>query len=181
MADVAHKKIAIEHWQSLRNERERRSAFRRKSTWVIHAPGGTAVWYAAVLSNLTRNYTAGAATTLDIVHGVLREGLDRSAFELLKEVVEIANEELGRVIHIPMRTLARRTTFKPDESERLFRVASVFQKTLEVFDDLDKARRWFLTPKRVLGERAPLEHCGTELGAEEVRQLLGRIEHGVFT
>ena len=181
MADSSSRKITLEHWESFPSEKARRSAFRRKSTWVIHSPKSAAAWYGTVLSNLTRDYADADTVSLELVKAILEKGLDRSAFEQFKAVVEIANEELGRVIHIPMRTLARRNTFKPDESERLFRVASVFQKTLEVFDDLDKARKWFATPKRALGGTSPLDNCKTELGAEEVRRLVGRIEHGVFS
>jgi putative toxin-antitoxin system antitoxin component (TIGR02293 family) len=68
---------------------------------------------------------------------------------------------------------------EPDEFHTL-RVASAFQKSIEVLGSLDKARRWFTSPKRALGDKTPLEFCATDIGAEEVCNLLGRIEHGIF-
>ncbi len=87
----------------------------------------------------------------------------------------------AKVIRIPSRTIARRKVFKADESERILRVARVFHRTLEVMEDLERARNWFKNPKRALGEKTPFEYCDTDLGVNEVLNLLGRIEHGVFS
>ncbi len=66
------------------------------------------------------------------------------------------------------------------EAFRILHVASAFQKSIEVLGSLDKARRWFTSPKKALGGKTPLEFCATDIGAEEVCNLLGRIEHGIF-
>lgn len=139
------------------------------------------MWYATVLGNLLRRRIPMEPATVEAVRSVLQAGLQKSAFERLKQAAAVSTEELSRAIGVPMRTLARRDRFKQDESERLLRAASAFQKTLEVFGDLEKARRWFSTPKRALGGAAPLEFCDTGPGAEEVEHFLGRIEHGVFS
>jgi putative toxin-antitoxin system antitoxin component (TIGR02293 family) len=92
---------------------------------------------------------------------------------------------LGTIIGIPERTLARRRTtgkLAPEESERLFRVSSVFEKATRLFEgDVDAAVTWLTTPKKALGGQQPLLYSRTELGAREVENLLGRIEYGVFS
>jgi putative toxin-antitoxin system antitoxin component (TIGR02293 family) len=50
-----------------------------------------------------------------------------------------------------------------------------------VFDDPQLARKWLKEPSWALGDVIPLQYADTELGAQEVEDLLGRIEHGVFT
>jgi putative toxin-antitoxin system antitoxin component (TIGR02293 family) len=115
------------------------------------------------------------------VRDKLHEGLERGAFDRLKSVAGITTEELGRAINVPTRTLARRERFKPDESERLLRVAACFQRTLEALGSVQSARKWFSTPKRALGGNTPLDYCDTGPGAMAVERLLGRIEHGVFS
>jgi putative toxin-antitoxin system antitoxin component (TIGR02293 family) len=134
-----------------------------------------------VLSNLSCRYIRKNPPTIAGITEILSAGLERKSFDRLKEIAGVSNEQLGTAIGIPMRTLARRVKFGRDESERILRVASAFQKTIEVFDDLDKARRWFTSPKRALNDKTPLEFCSTGLGAQEVERLLGRIEHGVFS
>jgi putative toxin-antitoxin system antitoxin component (TIGR02293 family) len=67
------------------------------------------------------------------------------------------------------------------ESERLFRLACLYDKAVEVFEDPQMARKWLKEPSWALGDVTPLRYADTELGAQEVEDLLGRIEHGVFT
>lgn len=89
------------------------------------------------------------------------------------------------IVGIPERTLARRKAaakLTPDESERLLRVASVFEKTVELFEgDVTAAVKWLTTSRKALDNQAPLAYCRTELGAREVENLVGRLEHGVFS
>ncbi|WP_052303378.1 MbcA/ParS/Xre antitoxin family protein [Desulfocurvibacter africanus] len=60
-------------------------------------------------------------------------------------------------------------------NQRLFRFA------IEVMENEERARRWLATPNHFLEGNTPLEYVERESGEEIVRQLLLRIEHGVFT
>jgi putative toxin-antitoxin system antitoxin component (TIGR02293 family) len=173
--------IDLLNWTDLHEEQKLASAFRKKSSWVIHAPSSLPLWYSAVLSNLTCTYVHSEPVSIELVRSVLHHGLGKGAFDRLKLAAGLTTEDLGRAISVPLRTLARRERFKPDESERILRVAACFQKSLEVLGDLQTARRWFSSPKRALSGRTPVEMCDTGPGAEAVEHLLGRIEHGVFT
>lgn len=176
----ARNNLKLLDWKELHDKGKMTSAF-RKSAWVVHIPQSLPTWYAGVLGNLTGKYTPQEPISIDYVRDALYQGLKKETFERLKLAADVTSEELGRAIHIPQRTLARREIFKPDESERILRLASCFQKTLDVLGDLEKARRWFSSPKRALGGKTPLEFCDTAPGAQEVEHLLGRIEHGVFS
>ena len=95
---------------------------------------------------------------------------------------------LGRIadlIRIPPRTLVRRKAsgrLLPEESERLLRIAGVFEQALELFEgDREAARHWLTTPSEDLDEQSPLDFAITEIGARDVENLIGRLEHGVFT
>ncbi len=112
----------------------------------------------------------------------LRAGVPRAAFDRLRDDLGVSNEELSEVLGIPSRTLARRTErFKPDESERILRVGSVFQNAIAVLVERDAAARWMTNPKKALAGITPLRCCDTEFGAREVDKLLVRIAHGVFS
>jgi putative toxin-antitoxin system antitoxin component (TIGR02293 family) len=50
-----------------------------------------------------------------------------------------------------------------------------------VFKDKEMARKWLKEPAWARGDVPPLEFAETEVGAQEVDDLLGRIEHEVFT
>ena len=47
-------------------------------------------------------------------------------------------------------------------------------------ESVDDGRRWLRSPALGLGGAVPLEFK-TEVGAREVENLLGRIEHGVYS
>jgi putative toxin-antitoxin system antitoxin component (TIGR02293 family) len=51
----------------------------------------------------------------------------------------------------------------------------------EVLGSRERAGAWLRGPVRALGEARPLELLDTDLGAQQVEQVLGRIEHGVHS
>ena len=110
------------------------------------------------------------------------------AFETLLRLEEnsgLSLATLASVIGIPERTLARRKAagkFEPSESERLLRIATLFEQCVELFEgDVTAAVHWLTSPKKALEDQPPLLYARTELGAREVEDLIGRVEHGVFS
>jgi putative toxin-antitoxin system antitoxin component (TIGR02293 family) len=115
---------------------------------------------------------------------VLKKGLSFDAFERLCEELQIGQARLAEVCGIAPRTLARRKSeglLQSLESERVYRIGALFDRAKEVLGNRDEARRWFKAGARALGGTAPLEYADTEIGAREVEDLLGRLEHGVFS
>lgn len=114
----------------------------------------------------------------------LKEGLPIDAFDKLRAQMDLSATDLANVINLAPRTLSRRRKsgrLFTDESERLFRIASLFDRAVDVLGDRETARQWFKGPKRALGGQTPLQFADTEPGANEVAALLGRLEHGVFS
>lgn len=114
----------------------------------------------------------------------IREGLPIERFDRLKELLDISVQELASLVGISSSTLGRRRKsgyLSESESERLWRVGQLLVRARDVLEDADLARRWLKTPKRALGGKTPLEYAETEPGAREVEDLLGRLEHGVFS
>jgi putative toxin-antitoxin system antitoxin component (TIGR02293 family) len=44
---------------------------------------------------------------------------------------------------------------------------------------LDEARAWLMAPHPALDNAVPLDFAVTEVGAREVENLIGRLEHGI--
>jgi len=113
----------------------------------------------------------------------VRKGLSFKALESLSRESGISIPELASIIEIPDRTLARRKIagrLARDESERLLRICSIFEKAVELFNDVPEAVAWLRRPRRALAGHTPLAYSGTELGAREVENLIGQLEYGVF-
>lgn len=52
---------------------------------------------------------------------------------------------------------------------------------LETFGDSQKAKSWLATPNRALGSRRPIDLIGSEEGCQQVDEILGRIDHGIYS
>ncbi len=155
--------------------------YKNKGSWITRFPKSDLDYYYLVLSNLTGEYLDSRNGSVGTIREYINKGLPRETYLRLKELTNFTAHDLSIVMGVPERTLARRKVFKPDESERIIRIAKVFQHVLEVFGDLDSCRRWVSSPKKALGGKSPFEYCDTEPGAREVENLIGRIEHGVFS
>jgi len=119
---------------------------------------------------------------LDAIRLVGR-GLPWSALERFRRAAGWSLAELAPLIQVPLRTLDRRRRerrLRPDESDRLVRLARVFQQARALFEgDGAGARRWLETPVPAFAGLAPVELVTTDPGAREVEALIGRLEHGI--
>jgi putative toxin-antitoxin system antitoxin component (TIGR02293 family) len=61
------------------------------------------------------------------------------------------------------------------------RLADVAARAGSVFGSDEHASAWLREANGALGGATPLELLGTDVGAEAVLGVLGRIEHGVFS
>ena len=115
----------------------------------------------------------------------LQRGLPFATLKTFATVTGWPLTQIASALGIPERTLARRRAagrLAPDESERLFRLSRIFERAVDLFEgDSSAATAWLSTPRQALSDQAPLAYARTELGAREVENLIGRLEHGVFS
>lgn len=134
----------------------------------------------------TRGASLGLAglSTDDLIHAV-HNGFSFKSLENFSSETGFAPAEVASLVGIPERTFARRKStgrLSPDESERLLRISSIFEKAVGLFEgNVDETLEWLTQPKKALGDKVPLHYSRSELGAREVENLIGRLEHGVFT
>ena len=64
-------------------------------------------------------------------------------------------------------------------ADKVARTHDVLARATEVLGARAAAQRWLVRPNPALGGRAPLALLDTSLGWEQVKQVLGRIEHGI--
>tara|TARA_R110002074_G_scaffold106618_1_gene230384 strand:- start:38097 stop:38312 length:216 start_codon:yes stop_codon:yes gene_type:complete len=58
----------------------------------------------------------------------------------------------------------------------------VIAEAVELFEgDIMAAKQWLTTPARALGYKPPNDLLASKDGVEQVRALIGRLEHGVIT
>lgn len=115
----------------------------------------------------------------------VEKGLAFTVVEALQQQMDLATKEMAQLLDIKFRTFLRRREagrLQPAESDRVLRASRLFARAQDLFDgDQEAARGWLKKPQRALGGAIPLEIAKTEVGAREVEQIIGRLEHGVFT
>ena len=112
-----------------------------------------------------------------------QSGLPLSALEEFCASSGLALKNLFGVV-IPARTFKgrylRQEPLSIDESDRLARVARVFELALRVWNNRDDAREWLLSPKHRFEDQTPLAMLRTELGERAVEEFLIQIDEGYF-
>jgi putative toxin-antitoxin system antitoxin component (TIGR02293 family) len=113
----------------------------------------------------------------------IERGLPLSTLEEFSAYSGIAVKDLLEVV-IPARTLKhrrqRQEPLSTDESDRLARVARMYELALKVFGNPEKAKRWLTKPKARFDERSPLSMMYTGLGGQGVEEMLYQIDEGAF-
>jgi len=129
--------------------------------------------------------TLGFATD-DTVKTVqlVRAGFPFEVLARFQKATALPWTAVSRFLAIPQRTLTRRQSqgrLLADESDRVLRAAAIFDMAVELFEgDTAEARKWLQRPHPGLCGETPLDFASTEVGAREIENLIGRLEHGVF-
>lgn len=155
----------------------RRVAGRREHVGVSAIPTASPVHESARLLGIP------ASDTSTLIRRV-RQGFPFATLERLQHAFALSTDEVTTLVQIPTRTITRRKAsgrLKADESDRVLRAVRLMHRATVLFNnDPAAAKTWMTIPQRGLGGAVPLELAGTEVGAREVEDALGRIEDGVF-
>ena len=105
------------------------------------------------------------------------------AVDRLSKTLDIDPGALISIIGLSERTAARRKKekyLKPEEADRLLRVARLTEEAARIFGSVDKAALWLKTTHPMFGEHTPLSMLSSDAGARAVGDELGRIDYGDF-
>lgn len=110
----------------------------------------------------------------------VREGLGLAELDAIVDALGLDQSALQDVLGISVRTLQRRRKrddcLTAAESDRLWRLLHIWQRSRTAFASDDAARAWLKTPHGLLGGETPLERLDTEPGLREVEDLLTTLD-----
>lgn len=113
-----------------------------------------------------------------------RSGIRPQHLQELQDCYELSDQHLLELLSLNRRTLQRRRgdnePLSASTSANFLEAARVLTFASEVFGDDEKVKRWMHRPNRVLGNESPLSLLATSTGRGLVRDVLGRIAHGVY-
>ncbi len=115
---------------------------------------------------------------------IIRKGIPYSKVRLVKAALKLTDNEFADYLGISLRTLQRKRdshkALSIPESDRLYRMAKIYALAVIVLEDEEMAQKWLHRPQRGLGGKVPIHVIQTEAGAQEVEDLLEKIEFGVL-
>jgi putative toxin-antitoxin system antitoxin component (TIGR02293 family) len=114
----------------------------------------------------------------------VRRGVPVTTVTAVAESLQIPVAQVLEWLSISPRTWVRRKqqgVLDVLEGDRVARLHRLIRRATLVLGGSSEGRTWLTTPQRALHRRTPLDVASTEVGADSVFQLLGRIEHGVFS
>jgi putative toxin-antitoxin system antitoxin component (TIGR02293 family) len=113
----------------------------------------------------------------------IERGLPLSALDEFSAYSGIAVKDLLEVV-IPARTLKHRRERKEplnlDESDRLARVAKMYELAVKVYKDRNDGREWLTSSMRRFDGKTALSMLRTEAGERAVQDFLIQIDEGYF-
>jgi len=157
--------------QSLVSEPEQFYNLNSKYDKIVSVLGGS--------TNLKDNINSD----LDLIT-ISRRGLPKSAIITISNLLGISMEKMSDLIHISHRTIQRKS---PDDllnvysTEQVLEIAQVISKGIEVFNSLEIFTKWLHQDIRYLNFQKPLDYLDTSFGTKMILDILGRIEHGVYS
>jgi putative toxin-antitoxin system antitoxin component (TIGR02293 family) len=142
--------------------------------------------YTGVVSNTmatSLNKSISQMTPIEKM-GIVREGISKKDLEYLKITAELDYDQLAWALSVTRATLINKKgteKFSSSLSERIVSLADIYSYGYEVFDDDNKFNNWILRPNRSLGGQAPYALLDNQYGREEVKNIIGRIDYGVYS
>jgi putative toxin-antitoxin system antitoxin component (TIGR02293 family) len=98
---------------------------------------------------------------------------------------ELPRDIIADMLNISAPTLYRWTksnkNLERNYSIKLFEIADLFLYGIEVFESKENFFKWLNLPNTALGGLEPLELIEIPDGISKVRDIIGRIEHGVYS
>ena len=114
----------------------------------------------------------------------VHQGFKPRVYRNIVKKARLSQTEFHNVTQIPISTIKRRLSkderFSTQESDVIYRLAMLIKLATELFNDEQRALAWMQQSVYGLAGKRPLDMVSTTVDFEVVKDLIGRIEHGVF-
>ena len=130
-----------------------------------------------------RRKPESALTSLEKME-LTREGISKQELEGLKEKAGLDYDQLAQLLGVARATLINKKgteRFAPTLSEKIMSLADIYSYGYVVFEDRDEFNKWIFQSISALGGQRPFDLLDNSFGREEVRNIIGRIEYGVYS
>jgi putative toxin-antitoxin system antitoxin component (TIGR02293 family) len=115
---------------------------------------------------------------------ISKMGISKKSLVSLKTRTHLGYDKIAKALSVTRATLINKKggeKFNPTLSEKIVGLAEIYSYGFEVFEDEHRFNDWILKPNRALNGKTPFELLDSQYGREEVKNIIGRIEYGIYS
>lgn len=141
--------------------------------------------YKKLVEILGKKYVgAKIESPYDFIH-IASKGINSNVIKNFRTYFNISKGSTAHMLNVSEPTIYRwmksNKNLDRNHSVKLFEIADLFLYGSEVFKSKDNFFKWMSLPNTALGGMEPQELVEIPGGVSKVRDILGRIEHGVYS
>lgn len=113
-----------------------------------------------------------------------RKGLSVKQLKKILTFTNLSIKDIAAIISVSVRQLARYDDDKilrRDISAHLILITELYRFGYDVLEHQENFQKWMHTKIRGLGYQKPIELLDTPFGIQDIKNELGRLEHGVYS
>ena len=141
--------------------------------------------YKKLVDVLGRKYVKyEVESPFDFIH-IANEGVNANVVKNFRIYFNLSRDIVAEILNVSAPTLYRwaksEKSLERNFSIKLFEIADLFLYGIEVFESQENFFKWLNLPNTALGGLQPIELIEIPNGVSKVRDVIGRIEHGVYS
>lgn len=145
-----------------------------KQKRLVHKSGG-------LLSTKSEaEFKTGATKAINKI----KSGISQKELLHLKEITGLDYEKLAFIVGLTRQTIAQKPVsykYEVSESDKIYRIADLYSYGYDVFENKEGFNEWMTAENAALGNKKPIDFLDTMYGFQEVKDLIGRIDYGVYS
>lgn len=113
-----------------------------------------------------------------------QSGISKSDFLAVVAMTGLNLTEFSHLLPSSKRTIEKvkdEELLSPQVSDRVLQIATLYQQGIELFGSKASFTEWLQSPVIALGGQKPMAYLTNGTGIAIVHDILGRIEHGVYS
>ncbi len=141
--------------------------------------------YKALISILGRKYIRTSIESPYDFINIASRGVDAQMIANFRTHFNIPRDQTAEMLNVSAPTIYRwireKKKLERNYAVQLFELTDLFLYGIEVFENNEDFFKWLRLPNTALGGLEPQDLSGIPGGISKVRDLLGRIEYGVYS
>ncbi|MCT4639810.1 MAG: DUF2384 domain-containing protein [Bacteroidales bacterium] len=152
---------------------------------MIREEKSTTEHYKKLVDILGKKYVKyNVESPFDFIH-IANKGIGANVIKNFRQYFDLPLDITAGMLNTSTSTLYRwsksNSNLERNFSIKLFEIADLFLYGIEVFEDKENFFKWLSLPNTALGGLEPQELIELPGGISKVRDVIGRIEHGVYS